>query len=85
MHVLQDGSSWKYAKGSNIYKIISKQSIISAAFCMEKLNEIERNEGGFLQLTKKHKTALQLLFEGDYTKDEIAKIVKVSRTTMYVY
>lgn len=36
-----------------------------------------------MRLTGKHKTALRLLFEGNYTKDEVAKIVKVSRQTLY--
>ena len=36
-----------------------------------------------MRLTSRHKTALKLLFEGNYTIDEIAKIVKVSRQTLY--
>ena len=36
-----------------------------------------------MRLTNKHKTALKLLFEGNYTIDEIAKIVKISRQTLY--
>ena len=36
-----------------------------------------------MQLTKRRKTALQLLFEGNCTVDEIAEIVKVSPRTLY--
>ena len=36
-----------------------------------------------MQLTKKRKTALRLLFEGNCTVDEIAEIVKVSPRTLY--
>lgn len=36
-----------------------------------------------MKLTKKQKTALKLLLEGDLNKSEIAKSVKVSRTTLY--
>ena len=39
--------------------------------------------GILLRLTSKHRTALRLLFEGYYTKDEVAKLVKVSRQTIY--
>lgn len=36
-----------------------------------------------MRITKRHKEAIRLLIEGSLTKEEIAKNVKVSRTTLY--
>ena len=36
-----------------------------------------------MNLTERHKTALNLLLEGNLNKSEIAKCVEVSRTTLY--
>ena len=36
-----------------------------------------------MKLTNRHKTALQLIFEGEKSIAEIAKCVKVSRTALY--
>lgn len=37
----------------------------------------------FIKLTKKHRTAIELLLEGSMTIEEIAVSVKVSRQTLY--
>ena len=52
-------------------------------FLLVEITESYRKGGIFLQLSKKHKTAAQLLFEGEYTVEKIAKIVNVSPKTIY--
>ena len=36
-----------------------------------------------MRITKRHRQAIELMIDGSMTKEEIAKIVKVSRTTLY--
>lgn len=36
-----------------------------------------------MKITKRHRKAIELLIDGKLTKEEIAKIVNVSRTTLY--
>ena len=76
----------QFCRGGEQYRIISARLEHVFSHAVQRRNARQRTgrKGGILlRLTSRHKTALKLLFEGNYTIDEIAKIVKISRQTLY--